>query len=266
VPKKLPPIKSDIAWSDRERIVIRGHDLADDLLGKATFGNIAFLELFHRLPEPREATVFDSLLVSLVEHGVTANALATRLTLLGAPESLQGAVAAGLLGLGSTFVGTIEGSARMLQEAPSGRPWRTDDAELEKVAEDIVDSFLSQKAPIPGIGHAVHRPVDPRAERLFEIARENGLDDANERLLRRVGKIAEQRLDRELPVNATGAIGAIASTLGLSWKVARGLGVMARAVGLVGHIQEELGQPIAASVWYGTEEAASIHFDHLKAR
>lgn len=266
MPKKLPPIKSDIAWSDRERIVIRGHDLVGDLLGQATFGNVAFLELFHRLPEPHEAVVFDSLLVSLVEHGLTANALATRLTLLGAPESLQGAVAAGLLGLGSTFVGTIEGSARLLQEAPPSRPWRTDDAELEKVAEEIAGSFLSRKAPVPGIGHPVHRPVDPRAERLFEIARENGLDDAYERLLRRVGQVAEQRLDRELPVNATGAIGAIASTLGLSWKAARGLGVMARGVGLVGHIQEELGQPIAASIWYGAEETASSHFDHLKAR
>jgi citrate synthase len=265
VPKKLPPVKSDIAWSDRERIVIRGHDLVGDLLGKATFGNMAFLELFHRLPEPNEAVVFDSLLVSLVEHGITANALASRLTLLGAPESLQGAVAAGLLGLGSTFVGTIEGSARILQDASSDRAWQTDDAEMEKAAEEIVDSFASRKAPIPGIGHPVHRPVDPRAERLFEIARENGLDDANERLLRRIGRVAEQRLDRELPVNATGAIGAIASTLGLNWKVTRGLGVMARAVGLVGHIQEELDQPIAASVWYGAEEIASSHFDHLKA-
>lgn len=265
MPKELPPIKSDIAWSDRERIVIRGHDLVGDLLGNATFGNVAFLELFHRLPDPREAVVFDALLVSLVEHGVTANALATRLTMLGAPESLQGAVAAGLLGLGSTFVGTIEGSARLLQETPRARAWRTDDAELEKVASEIVESFVSQRKPIPGLGHAVHRPVDPRAERLFEIAREQGFDDANERLLRRVGRLAEERLSRELPVNATGAIGAIATTLGLNWRVARGLGVMARAVGLVGHVQEELEQPIAASVWYGTEATASSHYDHLKA-
>ncbi len=266
MPKKLPPVKSDIAWSDRERVVIRGYDLVGDLLGKATFGNIAFLELFHRLPEPDEAVVFDALLVSLVEHGVTANALATRLTLLGAPESLQGAVAAGLLGLGSTFVGTIEGAARLLQEAPRDRPWPTDDAALKDVAETIVDHFVSQKIPIPGIGHPVHRPVDPRAERLFEIAREQGFDDANERLLRGIGQAAEQRLNRALPVNATGAIGAIASTLGLSWSVTRGLGVMARAVGLVGHVQEERQQPIAASVLYSAEESASSHFDHLKAR
>ncbi|MCU1614388.1 MAG: Citrate synthase [Frankiales bacterium] len=254
-----PPVRSDIAWSNAERIVIRGHDLVDDLLGKVDLGDFGFLELFHRLPDESESTVFNAMLVSLAEHGLTPNALAARLTYLGAPESLQGAVAAGLLGLGTTFVGTIEGTARMLQEAPAQETWRSDQAALQQVATRIAEEFVAARRPVPGIGHPIHKPVDPRAERLFGLARDNGLDDSYERLLRAIQAVAQDRLDRELPINVTGAIGSISTTMGLRWQVSRGLGVMARAVGLVGHILEELDQPIAQTVQYDAEKRAVAH-------
>lgn len=258
-PRSLPPVRSDIAWSNAEKIVIRGHDLVEDLLGKVSLGDFGFLELFHRLPDESESVVFNAMLVSLAEHGMTANAMVARLTYLGAPESLQGAVAAGLMGLGTTFVGTIEGTAKMLQEVSADDAWRTDDAALEKLATGIAEGFVTARKPVPGIGHPIHKPVDPRAEKLFRLAREHGLDDAYERLLRAVKAVAEDRLKRELPINVTGAIGALATTMGLRWEVSRGLGVMARAVGLVGHILEELDQPIARTVQHETETRASAH-------
>src|SRR6476620_675434 len=96
-------LRSDMAWSNAERIVVRGHDLAEDLIGKVALGDFAFLELKGRLPTPQESAVFNAITITLVEHGLTPSAIAARLTYLGAPESIQGAVAAGLLGLGGRF-------------------------------------------------------------------------------------------------------------------------------------------------------------------
>jgi citrate synthase len=251
--RRLPPVRSRIAWSDAQSIHVHGFDLCQELLGKLDLGSMAFLQLVHRMPTPQESVVFNALLVSLVEHGITPSTLSARLTLLGAPEALQGAVAAGLLGLGTTFVGTIEGAARIVQENPltSRIP-----EEVDGLADSIVVKFVEQRQPIPGVGHPIHKPVDPRAERLFDLAREHRIDDSGEVLIRAVSRAAERRLQRSLPVNVTGAVGAIATTLGVPWGVTRGLGLMARTVGLVGHLLEELEQPIARSIWYQAEEQA----------
>src|SRR5439155_1407799 len=110
-------LRSELAWSSPDRIVVRGHDLVQDLIGKASLGDVAFLELKGRLPTEQESTVFNAIAITLVEHGMTPSAIAARLTYLGAPESLQGAVAAGLLGLGERLGGPVEDAARMLQQA-----------------------------------------------------------------------------------------------------------------------------------------------------
>src|ERR1700681_5088684 len=110
-------LKSELAWSTADRIVVRGHDLVEDLLGKVSLGDVAFLELKGRLPTTKESIVFNALAVTLVEHGMTPSAIAARLTYFGAPESLQGAVAAGLLGIRDRFGGSIQEAARTLQEA-----------------------------------------------------------------------------------------------------------------------------------------------------
>src|SRR6266404_9380557 len=110
------PIRSDLAWSSADRIVVRGMDLPGEILGKLGLGDMAFLELTGRTPEPRESKLFNAMVVTLVEHGLTPSALAARLTYLGAPEAMQAAVAAGLCGLGSVFVGSTEGCAKLLSE------------------------------------------------------------------------------------------------------------------------------------------------------
>ena len=106
--------------STADRITVRGHDLVEDLIGKVSLGDMAFLELKGRLPSSQESKVFNALAVTLVEHGMTPSAIAARLTYFGAPESLQGAVAAGLLGIGDRFGGSVEEAARTLQEALAG--------------------------------------------------------------------------------------------------------------------------------------------------
>jgi citrate synthase len=227
----MSEIKSDLGWSTRERIVVRGKDLPGEILGHLNLGDMAFLELMGRVPNAPESRLFNAMVVTLVEHGITPSALAARLTYLGAPEAMQAAVAAGLSGLGSVFVGSMEGVARMLSEnADVGRMKR-----------------------VPGLGHPLHKPVDPRTTRLFEIARETGYYGKYCQLREEVSK------QRNLTLNATGAIGALACELGLEWKVVKGLGVMARAIGLVGHILEETKQPMAEEIWHRIEEESTRH-------
>jgi citrate synthase len=257
------PIRSEIARSTASTVRVFGQDLVG-MLGKVNLGDFAYLEIFKRLPDERESVLFNALVVTLVEHGVTPSVLAARMTYLGAPESLQGAVASGILGLGNTFVGTIEGAAKICQEhLPAAgadgvaEGERLSDEQIETLAAEIVAAYASVKRAIPGLGHPVHKPVDPRAQRLFQLGRELGFDDSSSRLLEALSRLASERSGKILPVNATGAIGALASTLGVPAHVARGLGVIARAIGLVGHLLEEKADPMATTIWYRAEDEAS---------
>jgi len=249
-------LRSDLGWSTPDRVVVRGHDLAEELIGKVSLGDMAFLELKGRLPTAPESAVFNAIAVTLVEHGMTPSAIAARLTYLGAPESLQGAVASGLLGLGDRFGGPVDDAARMLQEALAGV---APDADLAPVAERVVAERRAAGRLVAGLGHPVHKPIDPRVPKLFEVAAANGLAGRYVRLMELVGEAMTRASGRPLPVNATGAIGAIASELELPWQVCRGLAVMARAIGLVAHLQEELAEPMAAEIWTRVEEEASRH-------
>lgn len=249
-------LRSDIAWSTPERITVKGFDLCRDLLGKVSLGDMAFLELTDRLPSPAEAAVFNALAVTLVEHGITLSALAARLTFAGAPEAMQAAVAAGLAGLGSVFVGSMEDAARLLQEV---LPDPKAPVDVDAVAAETVGRLVAAGESIPGIGHHFHKPVDPRAPRLFEIAAENGLSGPYVALMAAISRRAEVTLQKPLPVNATGAIAAVGSELGLSWTIMRGIGVMARAIGLVGHIREEMRSPMAREIKTRVEEEATAH-------
>ena len=141
----MSAIRSDLGWSTPERITVRGKDLPGEILGSLNLGDMAFLELTGKYPDARQSRLFNAMAVTLVEHGITPSALAARLTYLGAPEAMQAAVAAGLCGLGSVFVGSMEAVARMLSEN-----------------EDI-----TKMKRVPGLGHTLHKPVDPRSVRRF---------------------------------------------------------------------------------------------------
>lgn len=260
MPRTRTPLRSDLAWSTTDRIVVRGRDLPNELLGKINFGDMAFLEIAGRLPSAQESVVFNALLVTLVEHGVTPSALAARLTYAGAPESLQAAVAAGLCGLGTVFVGSMEGAAHMLYEAlPRDRATSADAGTLDGLAQNVVADFRARGTAIPGLGHPIHKPVDPRTSRLFQLAAENGLAGNYVALMKRISTQAANAAGRALPINATGAIGAICCELGFSDRIVRGFGVMARAVGLVAHLLEESERPMALEIWHRAEEEASAH-------
>jgi citrate synthase len=242
-------IRSRLGRSTTDKVYVRGFDLTEDLIGKVSLGDVAFLELRGRLPSPKESVMFNALVVTLVEHGLTPSTIAARLTYFGAPEALQAAVAAGLLGMGDRFGGSIEQAARMLQEAPAG-------GDRAEAAREIVASYRARKEIIPGLGHPVHKPADPRTTRLFQLASENGFSGRHVQLVELIAHEATAAYGRDLPVNATGAIGAIAGEMDIPWRVTRGLAVMARAIGLVAHLQEEMDEPMAAEIWSRTESEA----------
>jgi len=254
--KRRPAMRSDIAWSTPGRIGVLGYDLTRDLIGRINLGDMGFLEVTGRLPSAHESRMFNAILVTLVEHGIVPSTLATRLTYTGAPEAIQAAVAAGLLGLGSVFVGSTEGTARMLVEALPNPRARV---ALPELADRIVAAQRAASRPIPGLGHPIHKPVDPRVPRLFALARANRFGGPYIRLMQLVARRAAKAHGRPLPINATGAIGAICCEMGLPWQACRGLGVMARAVGLVGHVLEESRRPLARELWHRIENEATAH-------
>jgi citrate synthase len=235
----MSTIRSELAWSTRDRIVVRGKDLPGEILGSLNLGDMAWFELTGKVPDEKQSRLFNAMAVTLVEHGVTPSALAARLTFLGAPEAMQAAVAAGLCGLGSVFVGSMEGAARILSDAVAN-------------AKDA-KTVLAENKRMPGLGHPIHKPIDPRTVRLFEIARETGHYGKYCKLIEEIART------RGITLNATGAIGALACELGLDWKIVRGLGVMARAVGLVGHLLEETRDPMATEIWERVDEESSEH-------
>lgn len=251
MPKRKEILTSKIGWSTADKITVHGLDLPSEILGHMNLGDLAFLLLKSRQPTPEESRMFNAVVITLVEHGITPSAIVARMTYLGAPESLQGAVAAGLNGLGMVFVGSMEGATKMLYEAlPQDQDGETPD--LKDVAEKTVAKYRDAKLIIPGLGHPVHKPIDPRTPRLFVLAQENGFSGKYVSLMREIEAVAGRR--RPLPINATGALGAICAEMGFPWQITRGFGVMARAIGLVGHILEEQSDPIAFEIWQRTEE------------
>jgi citrate synthase len=235
-------LHTSLGKAEADRVLVRGHDLTTELLGNISYTDMVALMLLSRLPTEAERRMLDALLVVLVEHGLVKPVVAARFVYSNAPESLQAAVAASLLGAGSRHLGSSEWCARMLQEAI--RP-DADATEVAAAGERVVAAFRERRERIPGIGHRTHAAGDPRADRLFEIARETGAYGPYSALLERISTHAGELAGRRLPVNVTGAIAAIASDMGFRWEITRAFALIGRTLGALAHIQEEMDEPIS---------------------
>ena len=241
---ELPKIVTGIGKAELHRVLVRGYDLNEELVGKITFTDMTSLMLRGRLPTPNEARMLDALLVILVEHGMVSNVVAGRLIFHSAPEAIQGAVAASLLAAGSVHLGSSEWSAKMLVEALP----RDSQKDPDTTAAAVVERYGEMKQRIPGIGHRTHAEGDPRAQRLFQIARETGVYGRYCELIQRISLVAEEKRGRRLPVNVTGAIAAIALDLGLSWQITKAFALIGRTLGVMAHIAEEIENPMAENI------------------
>jgi citrate synthase len=237
--------------ADSASVTVRGKDLCNDLLGRVDFASMVYLEIQGRLPAESEAQALNAVLVTLTEHGMTPSALASRLTYTGAPESLQGAVTAGLLGVGDVFLGAMEECARLLMTLDE----QSAGSEDERIRRLVQERHAAGQR-MPGLGHPVHKPVDPRAVRLYEIAAELGIPDTHRRRMERLRDVAEVVYERSpLPINVDGACGALLNDIGIPWQTQRGIAIVARAAGLVGHVWDEIQRPVGATAWRVADEA-----------
>jgi citrate synthase len=232
-------LRTGIGHSDADSITLMGRDLATELLGKVTFTELAFLLVQRRMPDAGEAKVLDAVLVSLADHGLTPTVLAARLTHTGAPESLQGAIAAGLLGAGSVFLGVVEDTARFLQAI----------IDSGGTAEEAVRERIAAGQRVPGLGHPIHKVQDPRTPVIYAIAEEAGKLGPQLRLLREVAAAHEQQTGRALPINGAGVGGAALADLGFDPALVRGFALLARTAGVLAHIAEELEHPIGMGIY-----------------
>ncbi len=247
----VPSFPTSLGTSSETTITLLGQDLAADLMGKVGFGELALWLVTQRRPTSAQVRVFEAVLVALADHGFTPTAMAARLTYLSAPDSVQGALAAGLLGGGSRFLGVTEDAGQFLSAAlaEAGQPLPADDAGWDALAVGAVTKARAAGKFIPGLGHPVHKVTDPRTPVLIQIADEEGLRGPHLRLFEAIGRVHPQVLGRTLPLNGAGTCGAALADLGLPPSLLRGFALLARAAGILGHLAEEQRRPVGMDMY-----------------
>jgi citrate synthase len=230
-----------IAQAYPDRVEVRGRDLTGDLMGRLTFTEYFHLLLTGDEPSEEQRFFLDLLLVSIAEHGLMPSNVAARMTLAADPGSLHGAVAAGILGAGPVILGTSEECARLLETG--GDP------------EEIVRAYREAGRRIPGFGHPVHEPVDPRAERILELADERGVGGRHVALARAL------RDEVRLTMNVSMPIAAVLLDLGFPRATVKAVPILARTASLLAHLAEEQERPIGFLLARAAEEAAEYGHD-----
>jgi citrate synthase len=243
---------SHISQAYPDRVEVRGRDLTGDLMGR-----LSFTEYFHLLltgEEPTEEQRFflDLLLVAIAEHGMMPTNVAARMTLAADPGSLQGAVAAGILGCGPVILGTAESCARLLETAQEKVAAGGEPAAL---GAEVAREVHASGAKLPGFGHPVHRPLDPRAERILELADARGASGPHVLLARCIRDGVEEAWGKPLTMNVSMPIAAVMLDLGFPPAAVKAVPILARTGGLLAHLAEEQELPVGFLMAGSAEEA-----------
>jgi citrate synthase len=238
--KSADPV-SHISQAYPDRIEVRGRDLTGDLMGRLSFTEYFHLLLTGREPTDQQRFFLDLLLVAIAEHGMMPSNVAARMTLAADPDSLQGAVAAGILGCGPVILGTSESCARLLEEAQARV---AAGAAPEEVGVEVAREIHATGGKAPGFGHPVHRPLDPRAERILELADARGVSGPHVLLARCIRDGVAEAWARPLTMNVSMPIAAVMIDLGFSSAAVKAVPILARTAGLLAHLAEERQVPI----------------------
>jgi citrate synthase len=232
-----------ISASNESTIVVRGRDLTHQLIGRIGFTEHFWLLLVGELPTESQRRILDATLVAIAEHGLVPSVQAARMTLAAAPEALQGAVAAGILGCGSVVLGSSE-AAGVLFDAIAQRAAADEGRSLEDAARSIIAEYRQARRPLPGYGHPLHKAADPRAQRLLEIAQELGTAGRHIEIAGLVEQLIPEMVGKPLVLNVSGAIPAVLLDAGYPLGALKGVPILARTAGLIGHLLEEQLRPI----------------------
>jgi citrate synthase len=236
-------MKTRISQAYPDRVEVRGRDLTGDLMGRLSFTEYFHLLLSGEEPTEEQRYFLDLLLVSIAEHGLMPTNVAARMTLAADPDSLQGAVAAGILGCGPVILGTSEECARLLEDNIGRDP-------LE-VAREI----HAAGGKMPGFGHPVHAPVDPRTERILELADERGVSGPHTALARGLRDAVAEVWGRPLTMNVSMPIASVMLDVGFPSAAVKGVPILARTASLLAHLAEEQEDPIGLELAAKAEEA-----------
>ncbi len=246
---------SAISASNADSIVVRGHDLCRDLIGRITFTDHAWLLVTGKLPTPAQRRILDATLVAIAEHGVVPSVAAARITLAAAPEAIQGAVAAGLLGCGSVILGSAESAAHFMSGILTHVTLR--DVNAATLAA-LIEARDAHRA-IPGYGHPLHKQNDPRVGRLLAIADEAGVAGRHVAVARLIEQKLPEVTGKPLVMNVSGAIAAVMLDAGFPLLAVKGVPILARTASLIAHLLEEQERPIGFIL--ADEGASSIGYD-----
>lgn len=242
--KQPPRPYTELCTHSKTSIHYRDANLADDILGQRSFTDVLFSQILNRRPDADDLRVLDAALIAIMEHGLTPSAIATRMVYMSSPENIQSGVAAGLLAVGSQFVGTVENSAILLRqiiEAPEG---------VQAAARKVAQRHCDERQPIPGFGQHMHKPDDPRAARLLAIGREHPRFEGKYlHAIEVLSREVDTAFGKHITINATGAVGALLGELDVPPSMMRGFAVISRAAGLVAHVAEEQRVPSARFIW-----------------
>jgi citrate synthase len=229
-----------ISTFDEKGSTIRGKDLVNDLIGEVSFTHMIYFYILGRAPTPAQTKILDAVLVTLVDHGIVGAASA-RMVYRGAPDSIQGAVATGLLGMGSQFGGVMEQVGKHLDEIIAA-------ADPEATAREIVAKYRLAKKPLPGFGHNDYRPEDPRTPKLLKVAEEAGVPGKHIAALRMLSAAVDSALGKHITINATAGMAALLGEIGVPGAIMRGFALISRTPGIVGHLYEEQQRPAAGYI------------------
>ncbi|ETF03155.1 citrate synthase [Advenella kashmirensis W13003] len=234
-----------------KEVKVRGRDLVNELIGTTRFTQMLYFLTCDRMPTQVQCDLLDACLVTLMEHGLTPSAVITRLMAMSVPEEPQVAISSGLLAIGSVYAGTTEQCAALLLDIEQ----RIENGEdLHAVLCEIVSAYRRDKRALPGFGHGTHKPDDPRALKLFELASQLGCADRYVRLVQGLGDEVDRQYGRHVTINATGAIAALLLESDVPVAAIRGFSVVSRAAGLVGHYLEELENPSGKAIWAAAKQ------------
>jgi citrate synthase len=250
---------TSLGVSTVDSISLLGKDLTNDLIGRVDFGDLTYQLITLREPTPGQAAMFNAVLVALADHGFTPTAIAARMTWFSAPDAIQGALASGLLGGGSRFLGVSEDTGRFLNKAIDALngDLPTDDAGWDEVAAQAIREQRAGGGFVPGLGHHLHKNGDPRVPRLFDLAREHGTYGPRLAMFEAMGRVAPVVLGKNLPLNGAGMCGAVLADLDVRQDLLRGVVLLARCAGLLGHLAEEMRNPVASQIFANVERAAT---------
>ncbi|MEO6153206.1 MAG: citryl-CoA lyase [Croceibacterium sp.] len=248
---------SAICTSDAESITVRGKDLVTELIGKIDFSSYFWFLVTGTEPNAEQSFFLNAVLVALAEHGLVPSVVAARMTYAAAPEALQGAVAAGLLGCGSVVLGSAEVAGKFYAECVADQRASGDD--LPTVATRNIVTLRQTTKAIPGFGHPQHAEGDPRANLLLRLADERGVAGEHVAMMRALKAALPESIGRDLPININAAIPSIMLDLGFPLPALKGIGLLCRTAGLIGHLTEEATRPIGFIL--SGAAAAAIEYD-----